>query len=211
MPPEGPPGSPPDAADGAGATTGAGAGVAAGAAIVAGAGAVVGVVVAGAVDPDPEPVAPPADGTVTGPVGVGAGTGTGRGAGALLDEPRGGMATGDERTGIEGRGNDPLPASETRSALMALAAQVADGTPTTSGQRVAPEGAPGPYEVGRAVDALVPLVHTELPADGGATGDGPIPPGAGVGGEPTGAVSAGAAISPDQSEAEYVLFGVTFL
>jgi len=178
--------------------------VAAGAGVVGGAGAVVGVIVTGAVDPDPEPVAPPADGTVTGLVGVGAGTGTGRGPGVLLDEPRGGMVSGDERTGIEGRDKDPLPASETRSALMTLGAEAADATTTTSAERVAPEGAPGASEVGRAVDTLVPLVHTVLPADSGAVGDGPIRPaaGVGVGGEPTGAVSAGTAISPDQSEAE---------
>ena len=126
----------------------------------------------------------------------------------MLDEPRGGMVTGDERTGIAGRVNDPLPASETRSALMTLATEVADGTTTTSAERVAPEDAPGAYAVGWAVEAFVPLVHTELPAEVGATGDGPVA--AGVGGEPTGAVSAGAAISPDQAEAEYVRFGVTF-
>jgi hypothetical protein len=99
------------------------------------------VVVAGVVDPDP--VAPPADGTVTGLVGVGAGTGRGRGAGVLLGEPRDGTVTGDERTGIDGRVNDPPPESETRSALTTLAVEVADGTTTTSAERVAPEDAPG--------------------------------------------------------------------
>jgi hypothetical protein len=60
--------------------------------------------------------------------------------------------------------------------------------------------------VGWAVDAFVPLVHTELPADVGAAGDGLVTAGVcdgvGNGSEPAGAVSAGAAISPDQSEAE---------
>lgn len=113
--------------------------MAAGAGVVVG--VVVGAVVAGVVDPDPESVAPPAAGTVTGLVG--AGVGRGRGAGVLLDEPRGGMVTGDERTGIEGSDNDPLPESETRSALMTLAAEVADGTTTTSDDRAVVEGAPG--------------------------------------------------------------------
>lgn len=80
-----------------------------GAGVVAGAGFVVGVVGAGVVDPDPEPVAPPAGGTVTGLVGVGAGMGRGSGTGAPLGEPRGGMVTGDERTGTEGSDNDPPP------------------------------------------------------------------------------------------------------
>jgi hypothetical protein len=178
-----------------------------------GAGVVVGVVVVGVVDPDPESVAPPAEGTVTGLVGAGVGTGRGSGAGLLLDEPRGGMVTGDERTGIEGSDNDPLPESETRSALMTLAAEVADGTTTTSDVRAALEDAPGTYEVGWAVDAVVPFVHTELAAEAGAAGDGPVTAGAGVGvdGDATGAGSVGAATSPDQSEAEYVRFGVTFL
>jgi hypothetical protein len=112
--------------------------------VAAGAGVVVGVVVVGAVEPDPELVAPPVEGTVTGLVGAGVGTGTGmgRGAGVLLDEPRSGKVTGDERTGMEGRFNDPLPASETRSALTMLAVEVADGTSTTSAERVAPEDAP---------------------------------------------------------------------
>lgn len=109
--------------------------MAAGAGVVVG--VVVGAVVAGVVDPDPESVAPPAAGTVTGLVG--AGVGRGRGAGVLLDEPRGGMVTGDERTGIEGSENDPLP----ESALMTLAAEVADGTTTTSDDRAVVEGAPG--------------------------------------------------------------------
>jgi hypothetical protein len=168
----------------------------------AGAGFVIGVVGAGVVDPDPEPVAPLAGGTVTGLVGVGTGTGRGRGTGAPLGEPRDGMVTGVERTGIEGSGNDPPPGSETRSALVTLAVDVADGS-TTAAEPAAPE----PYEVGRAVEAVVP--HTELPAAGGA-GAGPVTggagagagAGAGVGGEPTGAVFAGAAIRPDQSEAE---------
>lgn len=215
MPPEEPPGSPPDAAEGAGATAGAGAGagVAAGAGAVdaVGAGAVD---AAGAVDPDPGAATPPADGTVTGLVGVGAGTGTGTGtgsgAGVLLDEPKSGTVTGDERTGMEGRLNGPLPGSETRSALMTAAADVAAGT-TTAVELGDPGDAPAANEVGWAVDAWVLRLHTELPVDGGVAGDGPIPPGGGVGGEPTGAVPAGAAISPDQSEAEYVLVGVTFL
>jgi hypothetical protein len=188
MPPE----EPPDGADGAGTT----AGVGAGAGVGVGAGVVVGVVVVGVVDPDPESVAPPAEGTVTGLVGAGVGTGRGSGAGLLLDEPRGGMVTGDERTGIEGSDNDPLPESETRSALMTLAAEVADGTTTTSDVRAALEDAPGTYEVGWAVDAVVPVTA-------GA--------GVGVDGDATGAGSVGAATSPDQSEAEYVRFGVTFL
>lgn len=203
MPPE----EPTDGADGAGTTdVGAGAGVAAGAGVVVG--VEVGAVVAG-VDPDPEPVAPPADGTVTGVGAVGAGTGTGRGAGVLLDEPRGGMVTGVERTGIEASA-DPLPESETRSALMTVAPEVADGTTTTSDERVAPEA----YEVGWAVDAVAPLAHTELAAEVGAAGEGAATDGAavGVGVEPKGAGLAGAAIRPDQAEAEYVLFGlgVTF-
>jgi hypothetical protein len=148
--------------------------------VAAGAG-VVGVVVAGVVDPDPEPVDPPADGTVTGLVGVGRGTGTGRGPGVLLDEPRSGMVTGNEGMGIEGRVK-PLPESETRSALTTWADEVADGT-TTSDVRSATEGAPEAYEVG-------------------AAGAGPVAAGAGVGSEPAGAVSAGTAISPVQSEAE---------
>jgi hypothetical protein len=169
----------------------------------AGAGFVVGVVGAGVVDPDPDPdpVAPPAGGTVTGLVGVGAGMGRGSGAGAPLGEPRGGMATGDERTGIEGSGNDPPPGSETRSALVTSAVDVTDGS-TTAAEPAAPEA----YELGRAVEAAVP--HTELPAVAGAAGAGPATDGAGAGagagfgGEPTGAVFAGEAIRPDQSEAE---------
>ncbi|HEX3566072.1 MAG TPA: hypothetical protein VHU17_11930 [Acidimicrobiales bacterium] len=180
-----------------------------------GAGVVVGVVVGAVVvvAPDPESVPPPADGAVTGlgavGAGTGVGTGRGRGVGVLLDEPRGGMVTGDERTGMAGSA-DPLPESETRSALMTVAAEVADGTTTTSDERVAPEA----YEVGWAVDAVVPLVHTELPAGVGAAEVGAVTAGAGgcVGTEPTGTGSAGAAISPDQAEAEYVRFGfgVTF-
>jgi hypothetical protein len=196
MPPEVPPGIPPADGEGVGAT--AGAGVVAGAGVAANGGVVVGVVVVG-VGVDPEPVAPPEDGTVTGLVGAGTGTGrgSGMGAGALLEEPRDGRVTGDERTGIEGRVRDP---SETRSALMALAADVADGS-TTSDVRTAVEDAPGVYEVGWAA---VPLLHTEFPADGGAAGAGPAGAGAGVGmgDEPTGAVLEGAAISPVQSEAE---------
>jgi hypothetical protein len=165
MPPDEAPGSPPDDAEGAGT---AGAGVAAGEGVAAGAGVVVGVVVVGVADP--EPVAPPVDGAVTGLVGAGVGTGTGmgRGAGVLLDGPRSGRVTGDERTGIEGRFNDPLPASETRSALTMLAEEVADGTTTASAEPVAPDEAPVAYDVGWAVDAFVPLEHTELPADVGA-------------------------------------------
>jgi hypothetical protein len=204
MPPDVPPGSPPDGSEGVGATAGAGAGAAAGAGVAADGGVVVGVVVV--VEPDPEPVAPPEDGTVTGLVGAGAGTGrgSGMGAGALLEEPRDGRVTGDERTGIEGRVRDP---SETRSALVTLADDVADGS-TTSDVRTAAEDPPGTYEVGRAA---VPLLHTELPADGGGAGAGPATAGAGVGvgDEPTGAVLEGAAISPVQSEAEYVFFGWT--
>jgi hypothetical protein len=156
------------------------------------------VVVVGVVDPDPDPVAPPEDGTVTGLVGAGVGTGRGRGrgAGVLPEEPRDGMVTGNERTGIEGSVRDP---SETRSALVTLAAAVADGR-TTSDVRTAAEDALGTYEVGWAV---VPLLHTELPLDGGAAGEGPASAGAvGVGAEPAGAAPAGSAISPDQSEAE---------
>jgi hypothetical protein len=195
MPPGEPPASPPEDVEGVGTTAGAGAVVGAGGA--AGAGVVVGVVGAGAVDPDPEPVAPPAGGTVTGLVGVGAGTGRGTGTGALLDEPRDGMVTGDERTGIEGSGN-AAAVSETRSALVTLAADVTDGT-TTAAAPAAPEA----YEVGRAVEPAVP--HTALPAVAGVVGAGPVTGGAGAGvgvSGPTGAVLTGAAIRPDQSEAE---------
>lgn len=82
---------------------------------------------------------------------------------------------------------------------------VTDGS-TTAAEPAAPEA----YEVDRAVDAVVP--HTALPAVVGAAGAGPVTggagagvgvgAGAGVGGGPTGAVFAGAAIRPDQSEAE---------
>ncbi|HWF21725.1 MAG TPA: hypothetical protein VG226_06245 [Acidimicrobiales bacterium] len=65
--------------------------------------------------------------------------------------------------------------------------------------------------MGWAVDAAAPLVHTELAAEVGAAGDGPVTAGVGGSAEPTGAGSAGAATKPDQSEAEYVRFGVTFL
>lgn len=199
MPPGEPPARPPDDVEGVGRT--AGAGVVAGAGGAAGAGFVVGVVGAGVVDPDPEPVAPPTGGTVTGLVGVGTGMGRGSGAGAPLGEPRDGMVTGDERTGIEGSGNDPPPGSETRSALVTLAVDVTDGSTTA-----AEPAAPVAYEVGRAVEAAVP--HTELPGVVGAAGAGPVTggagagTGAGVGGEPAGPVFAGAAIRPDQSEAE---------
>jgi hypothetical protein len=120
----------------------------------------------------------------------------------LADGPKAGMVTGDERTGMEGSVNDVLPVSETSSARTAVGAAEAAGVTTASATRAVPEDAPVAYEVGWTLDALVPLEHTELPTGVGAAGAGSAADGAG--GDPTGTgeVSAGAAISPDQAEAE---------
>jgi hypothetical protein len=157
-------------------------------------------VVVGVVDPDPEPAAPPVDGTVTG--AVGAGVGTGRSGGMVADGPKGGMVTGDETMGMGGSVSEELPVSETSSARTAVGTDVAAGLPTASATRVVPEDAPVAYEVGWTLDGLVPVEHTELPAGAGAAGAGPAADGAGGDPTGTGGLPAGGAISPDQSEAE---------
>ncbi len=172
-------------------------------------------VVLGVVDPDPELAAQPVDGTVTGAVGAGVGAGRSAGtvadgpkAGTVADGPKAGTVTGDETTGMGGSVNDGAPVSETSSARTPVGADVAAGVSTASATRAGPEDAPVAYDVGWTLDALAPLEHTELPAGGAAAGAGPAadggPPADGAGGDPTGTgeVSAGVAISPDQSEAE---------
>ena len=202
IPPELLPANAPDGSEGAGAAVGAGAGTAAGDGVVdAGLGVVLGVV-----DPDPELAAPPVEGTVTG--AVGAGVGAGRSAGTVADGPKAGTVTGDETTGMGESVNDGAPVSETSSARTPVGADVAAGVTTASATRAVPEDAPVAYDVGWTLDALVSFEHTELPTGGAAAGAGPVadggPPADGAGGDPTGTgeVSAGVAISPDQSEAE---------
>jgi hypothetical protein len=163
-------------------------------------------VVLGVDDPDPEFAVPPVDGTVTGAVGVG--VRTGRSAGMVADGPKAGTVTGDETMGMGGSVNEGAPVSETSSAPTAVGAEVGAGVITASATRAVPEDAPVAYEVGTTLDAIVQLEHTELPTGAGAAGAGPAagggPAADGASGDPTGAgeVSAGVAISPDQSEAE---------
>ncbi|HEX4244784.1 MAG TPA: hypothetical protein VHY77_04390 [Acidimicrobiales bacterium] len=203
-----PPDDPPDVApEGAGTTPGAGAGAA---------GAGVGVDVAGGVDgvdgtgvdPEPELDVPPVGGAVTGAVGAGVGTGTG--AGALGGGTKDWMGAGRERTGLEG--NDPLLESETSCAVTAFGVPTV-GDVTTAVERAEVADVPALNELGRAAAAALPLLQTEL-AGAGADEDGAVAGawGAGrAGGALAGGTGAGVAISPDQSEAEYVLFEMVFM
>ena len=199
IPPDDPPDAPPE-----GAGTTAGAGAAAGAGVGGGGGVgVEGAVVVGVVDPNPELAVPPLEGTVTGAVGAGTG------AGVLLGGTSGGMGTGNERTGMEGSDDDPLLGSETSTALTALGVATADDDDTTASvDRAGATDGPALYEVGRAAAAELPLAQAELAGVGGVGGEavagGRVPGWAG--GEPAGVLGAGAAINPDQSEAEYVRF-----